>query len=471
MLTDFYELTMISSDDINPDQEVVFDLYYRKAPCGGQFAIAAGLEQAIDYLQNLTFTEEDLAYLKQVGDFDDAFLERLRHFTFTCDVYAVPEGTIVFPGEPLMRVQGPWFQAQFVETALLLLLNHQTLIATKSYRITHAAKGDVVLEFGTRRAQGADAALYGTRASYIGGCHGTANVMAGKLFDIPVRGTHSHSWVQRQKTELDAFRLYADKHPDNCILLVDTYDVIHSGIPNAIKVGLELKQKGYTLRGIRIDSGDLAYLSKQARKMLDEAGLTETKIVASSDLDEYLIRDLKAQGAAIDMWGVGTNLITSHDCPSLGGVYKISAIRDQGEWIPKIKVSENPKKITNPGVKKVVRLHDRETNRALVDLIMLEHETIDESKPLEVFDPVDTWKRKVVQNFKVRELLQPVFKKGKLVYDLPSLEQIRDRVKKELQAFSEEQKRLTYPHKYHVDLSEELWHLKQKMIREARSPK
>ncbi len=471
LLTDFYQLTMISSDDINPDQEVVFDLYFRTAPCDGQYAIAAGLEQALSYIKNLSFTEEDIHFLRSTGMFDESFLERLRHFKFSCDVYAVPEGTVVFPNEPMMRVQGSWFEAQFVETALLLILNHQTLIATKAHRVMQAAAGDVVLEFGTRRAQGVDAALYGSRACYIGGCHGTANVLAGQLFGIPVRGTHSHSWVQRQKSELESFRLYARRHPDNCILLVDTYDAIHSGIPNAIQVGKELMEQGYQLKGIRIDSGDLAYLSKKARKMLDEAGLNQTKIVASGDLDEFLIRDLKAQGAAIDMWGVGTNLITSNDCPSLGGVYKLGAIWENGEWKPKIKVSENPRKITNPGVKKVVRLHDKESNRALVDLIMLEHETIDPDQPLEVFDPVDTWKRKIVKNFTVRELLVPVVEKGKIVYTSPSLDEIKKHADQELSAFSEEQKRLVNPHNYHVDLSEELWNLKQNMIRAYRHPR
>lgn len=469
LLTDFYQLTMISSDDKNPDQEVVFDLYFREAPCGGQFAVAAGLESALTYLQNLTFQKDDIDYLHNTGIFSDDFLQRLQDFSFTCDVDAIPEGTVVFPHEPMMRIRGPWFQAQLVETTLLLLMNHQTLIATKAYRVIQAAGGDLVLEFGTRRAQGIDAALYGSRASYIGGCHGTANVLAGKMFGIPVKGTHSHSWVQRQESELDSFRMYAEKHPDNCTLLVDTYDALRSGIPNAIKVGRELQEKGYTLRGIRLDSGDLAYLSKAARKMLDDAGLHETKIVASSDLDELLIRDLKAQGAAIDIWGVGTNLITSKDCPALGGVYKLSAVVEGGKVMPRIKVSENPAKVTNPGVKKVLRLHDKISGKALADLITLEEEEIDENKPLEVFDPIDTWKRKTVKNFRVRELLVPVIRKGERVYSPPALEQIRERVVEELSAFSDEQKRLTNPHKYHVDLSEKLWHMKQNMIREIRA--
>ncbi|MCF6094548.1 nicotinate phosphoribosyltransferase [Microaerobacter geothermalis] len=468
MLTDFYELTMISSDEGNDNQEVVFDLYYRSAPSGNQFVIAAGLEQALEYLDSISFTGEDIDYLRSTGEFGEEFLERLRNFTFSCDVDGVPEGSVVFPNEPLLRIRGPWFEAQFVETTLTLLLNHQTLIATKAQRITQAAGDDVVLEFGARRAQGVDAALYGARAAYIGGCHGTSNVMAGAKFGIPIRGTHAHSWIQRHESELQAFRHYAEKHPENSILLVDTYDTLRSGIPNAIQVGKELVERGYRLKGIRLDSGDLAYLSKKARKMLDEAGFHDAVIVASSDLDEFIIQDLKAQGAKIDMWGVGTNLITSRDHPSLGCVYKLVAAEDKGKLVPKIKVSENPRKLTNPGFKKVLRLLDKNTKMALVDLIMLDEETVDPDQPLEVFDPVNTWKRKTVKNFEIKELLVPLFRKGKRVYSSPDISTIRQYAKEQLSHFSAEQKRLKNPHRYHVDLSETLWTLKHNLLKKMK---
>ncbi|WP_076850123.1 nicotinate phosphoribosyltransferase [Rubeoparvulum massiliense] len=464
LLTDFYQMTMMSSEKVNPDQEVVFDIYFRRAPSGSQFVIAAGLEQAIDYLRNLHFSEDDLSYLRSLQVFDEAFLERLASFRFTCEVYAMPEGSVAFPQEPLMRIRGPWFQAQYVETALLTIINHQTLIATKAHRVVHAAQGGPIMEFGARRAQGPDAAIYGARASIIGGCASTSNVLAGKMFNIPVSGTISHAWVMRMPSELEAFRVYAQQFPDNCVLLVDTYDTLRSGMPNAIRVGHELREKGYTLKGIRLDSGDLAYMSKEARKMLDAAGLTETKIFASSDLDEYLIRELLMQGAKIDAWGVGTKLITSSDDPSLGGVYKLMAAEEDGKLVPKIKVSENSSKITNPGFKKVVRLIDKKSRKAIGDLIMLDEEELDMSKELELFDPVNTWKRKVIRNFEVQPLLVPIMKDGEILYQFPTLQEIQAFSREQLALFSEEHKRLTNPHRYHVDLSEKLWNLRQTLL-------
>ncbi|HOB19403.1 MAG TPA: nicotinate phosphoribosyltransferase [Candidatus Atribacteria bacterium] len=467
MMTDLYQLTMMygyyKTGIMN--KEAVFDLFFRKSRQDSAYSIAAGLEQVIDYINNLHFEKNDLEYLDSLKLFDAGFLDLLRELRFTGDIYAVPEGTVVFPNEPILRVKAPLFQAQLIETALLNIINHQSLIATKASRVVYAAQGGSVLEFGLRRAQGPDAGIYGARAAIIGGCTATSNVMTGQLFGIPVKGTHSHSWVMSFPDELTAFRAYAEAFPDNCLLLVDTYDTLNSGVPNAIKVFRELREKGYEPLGIRLDSGDLAYLSKAARKMLDEAGFKDAKIVASNDLDEELIWDLKAQGAAIDIWGVGTALITSKDCPAMNGVYKMSAEESEGRLIPKIKISENSDKITNPGYKKVFRIYNNQ-RKAIADLITLEDEEIDTSKPLTIFDPVDTWKRMTLTNYTVRELLVPIFKEGKQVYQTPSLTEIQKYAKEELDTLWDEYKRLKKPHKYKVDLSQKLYDLKEKLLKE-----
>lgn len=475
LLTDLYQLNMMYAHFKRgkKNQLVVFDLFYRKNPCGNGYAIAAGLEQVIQYLTNIRLSEEDLRFLREEYGYDEDFLDYLRNFTFTGEMYAIPEGTVVFPGEPLIRIKAPIMEAQFLETTLLNIINHQTLIATKASRIMEAAKGGTVMEFGLRRAQGPDAGVYGARAAYIGGVHATSNVLAGQRFNIPVKGTHSHSYVQSYPSELEAFESFAETFPDNCILLVDTYDTLRSGVPNAIKVFRKMKEKlgdAFKNFGIRLDSGDLAFLSKEARKMLDEAGFPEAIIVASSDLDELLIRDLITQGAKIDSWGVGTNLITSNDCPALGGVYKLVAEEEGGKLVPKIKVSENPIKITTPGYKKVVRFYSQEDHLALVDLIMLEEEPIPTGEFI-AFDPINTWKRKKVKNFIAKELLVPIFINGELVYESPPLQEIRAYALQQKDHFSEETKRLVNPHNYHVDLSEPLWQLKRKLLAEARKEK
>ena len=470
MMTDFYELTMMQgylrhgmADNIG-----VFDMFFRKRSDGQiMYAVMAGIEQLCEYIENLHFDAEDIDYLRSTGVFDEAFLTRLADFHFTGEIYAVPEGTPVFPGEPIVRVRAPLFEAQLIETALLNIINHQTLIATKASRVVYAAKGGSVLEFGLRRAQGPDAGNYGARAAMIGGCRATSNVMTGQMFDVPISGTHAHSWVMSFPDELTAFRAYAESFPHACLLLVDTYDTLKSGVPNAIRVFRELRARGIEPMGIRLDSGDLAYLSIEARKMLDEAGFPDALICASSDLDEYVIQDLLMQGARIDTWGVGTRMITGDGCPALGGVYKLSAEYVGGRVVPKIKKSENPIKVTNPGVKKIFRIFDNETGRALADLIALEHETIDESMPLEIFDPIDTWKRKTITNFHVRELLVPLFRDGKRVYDLPALREICDYARQELSAFWDTYRRLNNPHVYKVDLSRELYDLKQQLLHEA----
>ncbi|GAA0359087.1 nicotinate phosphoribosyltransferase [Bacillus horti] len=472
LLTDYYQLNMMYSYYMNNkmDQEVVFDLFFRKTPCKSGYAIAAGLEQAIEYIQELSFTDEDIEYLKQSSQYNQGFLDQLRSFSFTGEIYAVPEGSVVFPQEPLVRVKAKVFEAQLIETALLNIINHQTLIATKASRIVEAAEQDTVMEFGLRRAQGPDAGLYGSRAAFIGGVHATSNVLAGREFQIPIRGTHSHSFVQSYPTETEAFEAFARTFLTNCILLVDTYDTLASGVPNAIRVFRKMKEElgeAFVNYGIRLDSGDLAYLSKAARTLLDEAGFPEAIIVASSDLDEYLIRDLKGQGAKINSWGVGTNLITSRDCPALGGVYKLVAEEEQGVLKPKIKVSENPEKITTPDFKKVVRFYDRKQHKALVDLIMLEHEEIP-TEEFVAFDPVNTWKKKKIKNYSTKELLLPIFIEGKLVYESPSLKEIQEYAKQEKHTFSAEILRLTNPHTYHVDLSPALWELKNTLLAEAR---
>lgn len=475
LLTDFYEITMMQgyfSTGLEK-QEVVFDLYYRNNPSGNGYSIAAGLEQAIDYVKNLQFPKEDIEYLRSLNTFTEPFLAYLSDFKFTGEIYAIPEGTVVFPHEPLMRVKAPIMQAQLMETALLNIINHQSLIATKASRVVFAAGEDKVLEFGLRRAQGPDAGIYGARAAMIGGCAATSNVLAGQMFDVPVKGTHAHSWVMSFEDELTSFREYAKIFPDACTFLVDTYDTLKSGVPNAITVFNEMKAKGLSTKtfGIRLDSGDFAYLSKKARKMLDEAGYPEVVISASSDLDENIIQSLKLQGAKITLWGVGTHLITSGDCPAFGGVYKLAAEADEtGEFVPKIKLSENADKVTNPGIKKVFRLYDKATNKIKADLIALDHETIDETKPLTIFDPLATWKKMTLaaNQYTVRQLLVPVFIEGECVYQSPSVMEIRQYCQAELGTLWDEHKRLTNPQLLPVDLSEELYHLKEKMIKEIR---
>jgi len=478
LLTDFYELTMMQAyhhaqETTGQSQWAVFDMFYRENPCGNGFAVAAGLAQMIDYVKNVRFEEADIDYLRSTGSFDGAFLKYLRDFKFTGDIYAVPEGTVVFPGEPLVRVTAPLAEGQFIETALLNIINHQSLIATKAARVCWAAGDDRVLEFGLRRAQGPDAGIYGARAAMIGGCHGTSNVLAGQMFDVPVRGTHAHSWIMSFDTELDAFRAYAAQYPGACILLADTYDTLKSGVPNAITVFTEMRENNipFTMHGIRLDSGDLAYLSKQARLMLDEAGFPDAVISASGDLDEHLITELKAQGAQISLWGVGTNLITSKEYPAFGGVYKMSALSTGGNpWVPKIKLSENPVKVTNPGVKKIYRLYDAETDKMKADLITLAHEQITPDRDLTIFDPLATWKRMTLTagSFSVRELLEPVFVAGKCIYPHISITDIRAYAETERDTLWDEHKRLTNPHIMPVDLSQELYNLKQMMIAQAR---
>lgn len=468
MLTDLYQLTMMYGyykhgmvDNIG-----IFDLFFRRTKENSAYAVMAGVEHVIQYINNLHFDQEDIAYLRSLGLFDESFLTYLSTFRFTGELYAIPEGTVIFPYEPLVRVKAPIMEAQLIETALLNLVNHQTLIATKASRVVYAANGDSVLEFGLRRAQGPDAAIYGARAAIIGGCDATSNVLTGQMFDIAVRGTHAHSWVMSFPDELTAFRAYASVFPESCMLLVDTYDTLRSGVPNAIRVFEELREQGYEPVGIRLDSGDLAYLSKKARTLLDAAGFENAKIFASSDLDETVIRDLKTQGAKINVWGVGTRLITSDDCPALGGVYKLAAEIVKGEMMPKIKLSDNPAKGTNPGYKKVFRLYRAKNGKAIADLIALEHEVIDVTKPLRIFDPVQTWKTMEVVDFTTRELLVPIFIQGKQVYESPDIMQIQAYAKQELATLWEEYKRLLNPHVYKVDLSDELYDLKQRLIKE-----
>ncbi len=472
MLCDFYELTMANGyfqTDI-AQQICYFDVFFRSVPDEGGFAITAGLEQIVDYIQNLRFDEEDIEFLRSKGCFREEFLDYLRTFRFTGDIWAVPEGTPVFPGEPLLTVRAPAMEAQFIETFVLLTLNHQTLIATKASRIVRSAQGRPVSEFGSRRAQGADAALLGARASYIAGCAGTACTQADQLFGTPAGGTMAHSWIQMFPDEYTAFKTYCALYPTNATLLVDTYNVLKSGVPNAIRAFDEvLKPLGITKCAIRLDSGDLTYLSRKARKLLDEAGWTECRIMASNSLDEYIIRDLLLQGAQLDGFGVGERLITSKSAPVFGGVYKLSAVEDrEGHIIPKIKISENAAKITNPSFKKVYRLYDKADSKAFADLITLHDETVDESQPLELFDPVDTWKRKTFENFTAKELLVPIFQSGKLVYDLPSMEEIRAHCAHELSLQWEEVKRFENPHNYYVDLSQKLWDLKQELLKARR---
>ncbi|MBQ9136812.1 MAG: nicotinate phosphoribosyltransferase [Lachnospiraceae bacterium] len=473
LLTDLYELTMMQGYFKHKDKNetVIFDAFYRKNPNDGGYAITAGLEQVIDYIKNLRFDEEDIAYLSGLKIFEPDFLEYLKNFRFTGDIYAIPEGTVVFPREPLVKVIAPIMEAQLVETAILTILNHQSLIATKASRVCFAARGDGIMEFGLRRAQGPDAGIYGARAAMIGGCIATSNVLAGQLFDVPVKGTHAHSWIMSFPDEYTAFKTYADIYPHACILLVDTYDTLNSGVPNAIRVFKEMREAGIplTMYGIRLDSGDLAYLSKKARKMLDDAGFTDAVISASNDLDEYLIDSLKMQGAAITSWGVGTNLITSKDCPSFGGVYKLAAIKDaDGNFIPKIKLSENSEKVTNPGNKTIYRIYEKETGKIKADLICLADEQFDSSQPMKLFDPIEPWKKTKLDGntYTLRELMVPIFKNGACVYTSPKVMEIRDFCKKELDTLWDETKRLVNPHKVHVDLSKKLYDMKIALLDE-----
>lgn len=473
MLFDFYELSMANGYFQTPlkDRITYFDVFFRRVPDGGGFAIAAGLEQVIEYIRDLNFTEEDIAYLRTKNCFTEEFLEYLRTFKFTGDIWAVPEGTPIFPGEPVLTVRAPAVQAQFIETYVLMELNHQSLIATKASRIVRAAEGRPVAEFGSRRAQGASGAILGARASYIAGCAGTACVQADRDYGVPAAGTMAHSWVQMFPDEYTAFKTYCELYPNNATLLVDTYNVLRSGVPNAIKVFKEvLLPKGITKCGIRIDSGDLAYLSRKARKMLDEAGLTQCKIVASNALDEYLIRDLLVQGAKLDSFGVGERMITAKSDPVFGCVYKLAAIEDEdGTIIPKIKVSENAAKITTPHFKKVYRLYDNESGEAFADVMCLHDETIDESKPIELFDPENTWKKKYFSNFTARSILEPIFAHGELVYKVPNIEEVRSYCADQMSHLWEEVKRFENPHRYYVDLSPKLWKIKNDMLEEMRN--
>ncbi len=471
LLTDLYELTMMQGYFKNNTNEVVvFDAFHRVNPSGSGYAISCGLEQVIDYIKNLKFSYEDIEYLRSLNLFEEDFLDYLSSFHFTGDIYAIPEGTVMFPREPIVKVVAPIMEAQLVETAILNIVNHQSLIATKASRVVYAAQGDGIMEFGLRRAQGPDAGIYGARAAMVGGCIGTSVVLTGQMFDVPVKGTHAHSWIMSFENEYTAFRKYADLYPDACLLLVDTYDTLRSGVPNAIKVFNELRAEGHKLPfyGIRLDSGDLAYLSKKARKMLDDAGFPDAIISASSDLDEYLIDSLKTQGAKITSWGVGTNLITSKDCPAFGGVYKLSAVQDEktGEFIPKIKISENTEKITNPGNKTVYRIYDKETGKIKADLIALVTDQFDENEDLLIFDPVETWKRTKLEKgtYTIREILVPVFEHGVCVYESPKVMEIREYCQRELDTLWDETRRLVNPHQVHVDLSDELYRIKKQLL-------
>lgn len=468
MLADFYEFTMANGYLENglEDQIAYFDMFFRTIPDGGGFAIMAGVEQLIEYLRNLRFDEEDIAYFESKKMFGKKFLDYLRNFEFQCDVWAIPEGTPIFPQEPIVVVRGPVVQAQLIETMVLLTINHQSLIATKANRIVRAANGRTIMEFGSRRAQGYEGAILGARAAYIGGCIGTANTIVDRDFDIPALGTMAHSWVQMFPTELDAFRAYARIYPANCTLLVDTYNTLKEGIPNAIKVfDEEIVPRGYRPKGIRIDSGDIAYLSKECRRMLDEAGYPDCNIIASSSLDEYVIRDLLLQGAEIDSFGVGERLITAKSQPVFGGVYKLTTIEKDGKLIPKIKVSENVGKITTPGFKQVYRIFDKTSHKAIADVITLHDEVIDESKPYEIFHPIYTWKRKTLTNFYVRKLLVKIFENGNSIYESPNIHEIRDYCKVQLDLMWDEVKRFDRPHRYFVDLSQKLWDIKDQLLK------
>ena len=473
LLTDLYELTMMQGYYENPsDQIVVFDAFYRKNPCGGAYAVCAGLEQVIEYVRDLHFSPDDIDYLRSLHIFNDDFLEYLRGFHFTGDIYAIPEGTVVFPREPLLKVVAPIMEAQLVETAILNMINHQSLIATKASRVVYAAKGDGIMEFGLRRAQGPDAGIYGARAAMIGGCIGTSNVLTGQMFDVPVKGTHAHSWIMSFPDEYTAFKTYAKMYPEACILLVDTYDVLESGVPNAIRVFKEMRAEGLPMKGygIRIDSGDLAYLSKKAYQMLEAEGFGDAIISASSDLDEYLIDSLKTQDAKINSWGVGTNLITSKDNPAFGGVYKLAAVKDSGSstFTPKIKLSENTEKVTNPGNKTVYRIYSKSTGKIKADLICMADEVFDPEETMIIFDPIDTWKKTKVLGgtYELRELLIPVIREGKRVYTSPEVMELREYCQKEQNTLWDESRRLVNPQKVYVDLSQKLYDIKKNLLEE-----
>ena len=472
LLTDFYEITMMQGYfKNNATERVVFDLFYRQNPDDGAYAVCAGLAQVIDYIKSLHFDYEDIDYLRGLGVFDEDFLDYLASFHFTGDIYAIPEGTVIFPREPLIKVVAPILEAQLVETAILNLINHQSLIATKAARVCYAARGSAVMEFGLRRAQGPDAGTFGARAAVIGGCIGTSNVICAKEYDIPALGTHAHSWIMSFGDELTAFRKYADLYPNNTTLLVDTYDTLRSGVPHAIQVFRELRDKNQMPKkyGIRLDSGDLAYLSKKARKMLDDAGFPEAEICASSDLDEYLIDSLLSQGACIDSWGVGTNLITSKNTPAFGGVYKLAAVEEEGKMIPKIKRSENPAKITNPGNKTVYRIYDKESGKIRADYITLADESFDEKDDLLLFDPIATWKKTRLEggSYVMKEILVPVFKNGQCVYESPSVMEIQKYCKEQLDTMWEESRRLVNPQEVYVDLSDRLYEVKKGLLNQV----
>lgn len=473
LMTDLYELTMMQGyfRHKNRNEIVIFDAFYRSNPCDGGYAISAGLEQVIQYIKELRFDREDIEYLASLGIFHADFLEYLATFRFSGDIYAIPEGCVMFPREPIIKVVAPIMEAQLVETAILNIINHQSLIATKAARVCYAAKGDGIMEFGLRRAQGPDAGTYGARAAVIGGCIGTSNVLCGQLFGVPVKGTHAHSWIMSFPDEYTAFKTYAEMYPGACILLVDTYDTLKSGVPNAIRVFTEMRQSGVPLSyyGIRLDSGDLAYLSKKARKMLDEAGFTDAVISASNDLDEYLIDSLKAQGAAITSWGVGTNLITSKDNPSFGGVYKLAAIRgEDGRFIPKIKLSENSEKVTNPGDKKIYRIYEKENGKIKADLICLAEEEYHEEDDLVIFDPAEPWKKTRLKGgtYRLRPLMEQIFKNGECCYTSPKVMDIRACCQREMDTLWDETKRLVNPHRVYVDLSKKLYDTKMSLLEE-----
>ena len=471
LLTDFYELTMAGGyfESGMKDKIAYFDMFYRTNPDKAGFAIMAGVEQMIEYLTNLKFTDEDIEYFRSRCIFSQEFLDYLKNFEFSCDVWAVPEGTPIFPGEPIVTVRGPLIQAQFIETMILLSINHQSLIATKANRICKAAEGRTVMEFGSRRAQGYDGAIYGARAAFIGGCAGTACTICDRDYIIPALGTMAHSWIQSFESEEEAFRAYAKVYPDSCTLLVDTYNTLKSGIPNAIKIFNEvLVPNGYRPKGIRIDSGDITYLSKKARKMLDAAGFEDCKICASNSLDEYIIRDMLIQGAKVDTFGVGERLITSSSSPVFGGVYKLVAMEDETGITPKIKISENVGKITTPCFKKVYRLYDKETDKSIADVLTLQDEVIDDTKPYEIFDPNNTWKRKTITDFYAKELLVKYIENGKLIEKLPSVPEIKEYCQAQLDTLWDEVTRFENPHTYYVDLSQKLWDIKNDLLNKSR---
>ena len=468
MLTDFYEITMANGYFTNDlkDTIVYFDMFFREIPDNGGYAVMAGVQQVVDYLGNLRFTDEDIAYLRGCRIFNEEFIAYLRDFRFSCDVWSVPEGMPIFPGEPILTVRGPVIQAQFVETMILLTINHQSLIATKANRICRAAQGRPVMEFGSRRAQGADGAIYGARAAYIGGCCGTACTICDVKYGIPALGTMAHSWVQLFDSELEAFRAYAREYPQNCVLLVDTYNVLKSGVPHAIQAFREeVLPRGFRPAGIRIDSGDITYLSRRARKMLDDAGFPDCKICASNSLDEYIIRDMLIQGARVDSFGVGERLITSSSHPVFGGVYKLSAVEDgDGSITPKIKISENVSKITVPGFKRLWRLYDRDSGKALADVITLSDETIDDTRPYEIFDPNFVWKRKTLKNFRAVDIRVQIFKNGRRVCEEKPLDELQKFCGEQVGTLWDEVKRFENPHRYYVDLSQRLWDVKNRLI-------